>query len=458
MCGIIGLLTNGQVSNDLFRGLEVLQHRGQDAAGICTFDQQFYIQKSLGLVQDIFTKKSLQKLKGNTGIGHVRYTTRGKNDLKNAQPLVLQNQLNIAMVHNGNITNVEELTKELTAQKIKLNFTNDLEILLHIFNLELQKQFPKKIIFSTLVAAVRATQKKVRGAYATLALIGGYGLLGFASPQGIRPLILGQKKEGNQYYYALASETVCFDRLGYQRLRDLEAGEIVFIDNNHQLHSYKPLIQKQYFCVFEYLYFAKANSYLQGYSVAEQRLILGQRLARQIQQQNLKPDIVIDVPSSGYFAAEGLAMALGIPHQKALIKNPKIGRSFIADSPSKRTQITTQKYSLVSHLVKAKKVAVVDDSIVRGTTAKHIVKLLKQAGATAVYFISSAPPFAYPCVYGIDISSPQELIAANASPQDISDYIGADALIFQTVEELKQQFETLGVSICTACLTGVYPV
>ena len=273
---------------------------------------------------------------------------------------------------------------------------------------------------------------------------------------GIRPMILGRKKSGDKYVYGVASETVCFDHLDYEVVRDLLPGEIVFIDNDGNLHSRKGDVEKQTFCVFEFIYFAREDSTIHSRLVAGQRVKMGRSLAKKVREKGLEPDMVIDVPTSGYFAASGLAEELGIPHGEVLLSQ-YIGRSFISSKQSERENIVKRKLNPIRKTVEGKKIAVVDDSIVRGTTSKRIVKILKEAGAKEIYFISAAPPITHPCIYGIDMSVTTELIAANMTEEEICDYMGADAVVYQSLETLKQQFKELGLSTCMACLSGEYP-
>jgi len=288
-------------------------------------------------------------------------------------------------------------------------------------------------------------------------IIANHGLLAFCDPNGIRPMILGKKETEDGVIYGVASETVCFDHLDYEVVRDLEPGEMIFIDNDKKVHSRKGHTNGQRFCVFEFIYFAREDSYLHTRLVAGQRVKMGRQLAKKVRDAGLNPDIVIDVPTSGYFAASGLAEELSIPHRRGLVKSNYIGRSFISSKQSEREDIVKRKLNPIAKTVEGKKIAVVDDSIVRGTTSRRIVKILKDAGAAEIYFISAAPPLLHPCIYGIDMSVTTELIAANKTIEGIRDYIGADALIYQELDELKKQFDEMGLNTCMACLSGEYP-
>ena len=459
MCGIVGFVGRERIVYDLMMGLTALQHRGQDAAGITTFKKLFHEKKGLGLVNNVFEEKHLERLLGDIGIGHVRYTTHGSNELKNAQPIGTNYPFGISMAHNGNVTNFEEISERLYREHhILPNTTNDLELILYTFVSELRaskdlgKVRPKDIF-----DAVEATQKSVQGAYSVVSIIANHGLLAFCDPNGIRPLILGKKETAEGVVYGVASETVCFDHLGYEVVRDLAPGEMIFIDNDKTVHSRHGHKIEQRFCVFEFIYFAREDSYLHTRLVAGQRVKMGRQLAEKVKAAGLKPDIVIDVPTSGYFAASGLAEELGVPHRRGLVKSNYIGRSFISSKQSEREDIVKRKLNPIAKTVEGKKVAVVDDSIVRGTTSKRIVQILREAGAAEIYFISAAPPLLHPCIYGIDMSVTTELIAANRTNEDIRKYIGADALVYQSLGELKEQFDAMGLNTCMACLSGEYP-
>lgn len=456
MCGIVGFIGNEKVVYDIMSGLLTLQHRGQDSAGIVTFKNNFKLKKGIGLVNEVFENKHFDRLDGNIGLGHVRYTTHGTKDIENAQPITTNFPFGIAMVHNGNVTNFKEMNKALyNDYHVMPTSSNDLEILLYTLAAELKENNLKNIEVKDIFNAVKKTQQKIEGAYAVIAVIANHGLLAFQDPHGIRPLVLGKKVTENGITYGLASESVTFDHLGYEIIRDLEPGEIVYIDQNYQLHSTKGLQVKQSFCVFEFIYFAREDSIFYKKNVAGSRVRMGQLIANQIKESGLQPDVVIDVPSSGYFAASGLAEKLGVPYHRGLFKSNYIGRSFIAPNQTERESIVKQKLNPIKKAIRDKKVVVVDDSIVRGTTSRRIVKILKDAGAKEVYFVSSAPPVTNPCVYGIDMSVKTELIAANKSHEEIREFIGADALFYLKTEDLDKIFTQF--PICHACFTGKYP-
>jgi amidophosphoribosyltransferase len=460
MCGIVGFIGQTSIIYDLLMGLSALQHRGQDAAGAITFDKMFHTKKGLGLVSEVFEQKHLERLRGKVGIGHVRYTTHGTNVVENAQPISTNYPFGIAMAHNGNVTNFEELGRRMYEEYHVLpTTTNDLELILYTLTAELRKKDLGKISVADIFAAVAETQNKVEGAYSVVAIIANHGLLAFCDAQGIRPLVLGKKvDEAGKTIYAVASETVCFDLLGYEFVRDMVAGEAIFIDEAGNMSSTisAGCKGKTTFCVFEYIYFAREDSTIHGRLVAGQRVKMGRKLAEKMRELDLKPDIIIDVPSSGYFAASGLSEALNVPHKRGLVKNNYIGRSFIAPTQAEREMVVRRKLNPIRKTIAGRKIAVVDDSIVRGTTSRRLVEALREAGAKEIYFISAAPPIISPCIYGIDMSETTELIAAQKTQEEIRQYIGADALIYQTVEDLKEIFDEF-LPTCMACLTGNYP-
>ncbi|PID68360.1 MAG: amidophosphoribosyltransferase [Flavobacteriia bacterium] len=456
MCGIVGFIGREKVIYDLYSGLLTLQHRGQDSAGIVTFKDNFRIKKGLGLVNEVFDTKHFERLDGTIGLGHVRYTTHGNSNLENAQPVTTNYPFGIAMVHNGNVTNFKEMNHAMYHDyHVMPTSSNDVEMILYTLAAELKNKDLVNISTQDIFEAVKVTQQKIEGAYAVIAVIANRGLLAFQDSHGIRPLMLGKKETERGVTYGLASESVTFDHLGYEIVRDLKPGEIVYIDNQNQLHSSIGYEEKQAFCVFEYIYFAREDANFLNKNVAGSRVRMGQTIARQIKAAGLTPDVVIDVPSSGYFAASGLAEALGVPYHRGLFKSSYIGRSFIAPDQEMRENIVKQKLNPIKKSVRDKRVVVVDDSIVRGTTSKRIVQTLKDAGAKEIYFVSSAPPVTSPCVYGIDMSVKTELIAANKSIEEIRDYIGAEALFYLQLEDLDKIFNTF--STCRACFNGKYP-
>jgi amidophosphoribosyltransferase len=441
-------------------GLTALQHRGQDAAGIATFDDSFHLCKGQGLVNDVFKPKHVKKLKGNIGIGHVRYTTQGANDSDLAQPFTTSYPFGLAMVHNGNVINFRDVAKRLHDKYHVLpKTTNDLELIMYTFASELRVKDLDRISVVDIFDAVETTQELVEGAYATITVIAGHGLLAFTDPLGIRPLALGRRDTPNGPVYAFVSESTCFDYLDFEFIENVGPGQAIFIDNNYQVHRKNQYALPKNFCVFEQIYFAREDSVLHGRLVARERVRLGKIIARKLVDAGLKPDMVIDVPSSGYFSASGLAEAIGVPYRRALVKNNHMGRSFIVPTQAGREDVVKKKLNPIREFVDGKKIAVVDDSIVRGTTSRRIVRLLREAGAKEVYFISSAPPIVSPCIYGIDMAMSTELIAANYTEDEICRYIEADKVIYQDLQDLYELFaeERGHGGSCFACFSGKYP-
>ena len=461
MCGIVGFHGPERVVGDMIIGLTALQHRGQDAAGIATFDgDAFHLHKGQGLVNDVFRPKVVKKLTGNTGIGHVRYTTQGANDSNLAQPFTTSYPFGLAMVHNGNVINFRDVAKLLHEKYHVLpKTTNDLELIMYTFASELRVKDLDRISVVDIFDAVETTQELVKGAYATVTIIAGHGLLAFTDPLGIRPLVLGRRDTADGPVYAFASESTCFDYLGFEFIEDVGPGQAIFIDQNFQVHYKNQNTVPKAFCVFEQIYFAREDSTIHGRLVARERVRLGKIIARKVVDAGIKPDMVIDVPSSGYFSASGLAEAIGVPYRRAMVKNNHMGRSFIVPTQAGREDVVKKKLNPIRAFVEGKKVAVVDDSIVRGTTSRRIVRLLREAGAAEVYFISSAPPIVSPCIYGIDMAMSTELIAANYSEEEICRYIEADRVIYQDLSDLEDLFaeERGHGGSCFACFTGKYP-
>ncbi len=460
MCGILGIVSeNEKVVYDLVSGLTALQHRGQDAAGITTFDESFRTKKGLGLVNGVFEQKHMQRLNGNIGLAHNRYTTQGSNELINAQPFDANYPFGISMVHNGNLINFHELRKNLYEEfHILPNTSNDLELMLYSFATRLAESNDlKNLTVDDIFDAVEDTQAKVKGSYSTISIIAGYGLLAFTDPNGIRPMLLGEKKvDGKSVAYGIASESTCFDYIGYETIENIGPGQAIFINMNGEIFTRDCRKEKQHFCVFEYIYFAREDSKFHNKLVASERVKMGKLLARKVKESGIQPDIVVDVPSSAYFFASAMAEELDVPYRRGLVKNNHVGRSFIAPTQELREKLVRQKLNPIKDVVEGKKVAVVDDSIVRGTTSKRIVQILRNAGAKEVYFISAAPPIKHPCVYGIDMAISTELIASNKTNEEICAFIGADALIYQDLEDLQELYKEFG--LCYACFSGSYPI
>lgn len=457
MCGILGIVSPVPVANDIICGLTALQHRGQDAAGVVTLGERFHMKKGSGLVTNVFRHADdAAALLGNIGLGHVRYATQGTTDVFDAQPFAVNYPFGLAMVHNGNVTNFAQLRERLNNEHHRLvETTNDVELILYTLAAELERKNLNDLSMQDLFASVQAIHGKVDGAYSVVTLIAGKGLLAFRDANGIRPLIFGQKRMDGGMSYAFASESTCFDYLGYELVRELGPGEAVFVGLDGTVHSSGVPQARGKFCAFEFIYFAREDATMNGTLVARERVRAGRRLAGKIRALGLQPDIVVDVPSSAYFAASGLAEELGIPYRRGLTKNNHVGRSFIVPSQVDRERLVRQKLNPIREIIAGKKVAVVDDSIVRGTTSKHIVRLLRDAGAKEVYFVSAAPPILHRCVYGIDMATKKEIIAANNTLEEIRAFIEADAVVYQSLEDLKQIYRE--VAGCFACFSGEYP-
>ena len=456
MCGIIGICGYNDVSHEIINGLNTLQHRGQDAAGVVTFDGKFRLKKSAGLVANVFKPNELVDLAGYCGLGHVRYSTIGSTDAVDAQPVVVNYPYGLAMVHNGNVINFLELRKKLYEEHHRLlDTSNDVALILYTFASQLETKNLKNLSVDDIFDCVDEVQIKVKGAYSAMTIIANRGFLAFTDPYGIRPLVMGRRFSAQGVVYAFASESTTFDYLGYELMDDLKPGEMVFIDNDHQVHRRIGKVKKQAFCVFEYIYFAREDSLIHGRTVAAERVRMGRQLAQTFQKSGLKPDIVIDVPNSAYFFASGLAEELGVPYRRGLAKNTHMGRSFITPGQEMRERLVKQKLNPIREFIKGRKVAVVDDSIVRGTTSKRIIKLLREAGAAAVYFVSASPPIKHPCIYGIDMSVKREILASNYKIEEIAPFLGADVVIYQSLEDLENMYSDL--PICHACFSGKYP-
>ncbi len=444
MCGIFGTISQrSEVSIDIYEALTMLQHRGQDAAGIVTFDGRFFHEKrDNGLVKDIFTESSLHSLNGKAGLGHVRYPTAGSLSPQNAQPFFVNAPFGIYLVHNGNLTNTEELRKKIQLKyKQHLRTDSDSEVLLNVFSralFRIHKNNPQADHKENIFKAVEMTMERVQGAYSVILLIDQVGLLAFRDPHGIRPLTLG--KYGSDY--AFSSEDIAFAPAGFEMVRDVRNGEAVLIDFAGTLHSRQITDQVHTPCIFEYIYLARPDSMLDGISVYKTQLRLGQKLAQQVKESGLQIDSVIPVPDSSRPAALELAKALDIPYREGLVKNRYVGRTFIMPNQDSREQSVRRKLNAIPLEFKDKNVLLVDDSIVRGTTSKKIVQMCRDAGAKKVYFASAAPQVKYKNVYGIDLPDVKELVAHDRTIEQICAHIGADALFYQTIADMVDAAKT----------------
>ena len=441
MCGILGILTKGPANQALYDGLLVLQHRGQDAAGILTSDgSRVYLRKDNGLVRDVFQHHHMLGLRGNMGIGHVRYPTAGCDSPAEAQPFYVNSPFGLALAHNGNLTNAAELKDELFREDLRhINTESDSEILINVFAHEMQRVAKLHLAPDQVFRAVSALHRRARGAYAVTVLIVGVGLLAFRDPNGIRPLVYGKRETDQGPEYLFASESVALDVLGFEMVRDVAPGEAIFVDINGQLHSQqcaeKPTLTP---CIFEFVYFARPDTMMDGIYVHKTRLRMGERLANKIKRDwnGQDIDVVIPIPDTSRTAALEMAYRLDIPYREGFIKNRYIGRTFIMPGQAERKKSVRQKLNAIDVEFRGKNVLLVDDSIVRGTTSKQIIQMAREAGAKKVYFASAAPPVRFPNVYGIDMPTVNELIGNGRSENEIAAAIGADRLIYQDLEDL----------------------
>ncbi|MCG3469972.1 amidophosphoribosyltransferase [Xenorhabdus bovienii] len=443
MCGIVGIVGFTPVNQSIYDALTVLQHRGQDAAGIATIDgnNEFRLRKANGLVKDVFETRHMLRLQGTTGIGHVRYPTAGSSSASEAQPFYVNSPFGITLAHNGNLTNAHKLKKMLFEHARRhVNTTSDSEILLNIFADELT-QFPDfPLEPDDIFAAVAAMHKKIRGAYACVALIIGHGLVAFRDPNGIRPLVLGKRTlEDGRNEYMVASESVALDTLGFEFLRDVASGEAIYITEKGQLFTRQcaenPALTP---CLFEFVYFARPDSFIDKISVYNARLRMGRKLGEKIAREweDLHIDVVIPVPETSCDTALEIAHILDKPYRQGFVKNRYVGRTFIMPGQQERRKSVRRKLNANRAEFRGKNVLLVDDSIVRGTTSEQIVELAREAGAKKVYFASAAPEVRFPNVYGIDMSNANELIAHGREVDEIRQLIGADALIYQDLSDL----------------------
>ncbi|HWU69386.1 MAG TPA: amidophosphoribosyltransferase [Stenotrophobium sp.] len=443
MCGIAGIVSQGvPVNQELFDALTMLQHRGQDAAGIITNDDsRFYLRKENGLVRDVFNKdEHMLQLRGRMGIGHVRYPTAGCTTSAEAQPFYTNTPFGIALSHNGNLTNAEELKQELFLEDRRhLNTDSDSEVLLNIFAHELMQRGTLRLSPDDVFAAVSAVHQRCRGAYACVAVISGYGVLGFRDPYGIRPAVYGVRESSRGKDYMIASESVALNALGYEMLGDIAPGEAVYITREGVLHRRQCAANPVYSpCIFEHVYLARPDSVMDDVYVYKARLRMGVKLAEKILREwpDHDIDVVIPIPDTSRVAGAELATRLGVSYREGFIKNRYIGRTFIMPGQAQRKKSVRQKLNPVDLEFRGKNVLLVDDSIVRGTTSQEIIQMAREAGARKVYFASAAPPVRYPNVYGIDMPTATELVAHGRSVEELERILGADRLIFQDLEDL----------------------
>ena len=465
MCGIVGVVSHQPVNQLLYDALLLLQHRGQDAAGIATNQSNtFSMHKANGLVRDVFRTRNMRTLMGNSGIGHCRYPTAGSSSEEEAQPFYVNAPFGITLAHNGNLTNWEQLKQEMFKNDRRhINTDSDSEVLLNVLAHEIQKASTGFTLEpSTLFQAVREVLRRVRGGYAAVAQIAGVGMLAFRDPNGIRPLCLGinETPQGNEYL--IASESVALEGMGFRFVRDVLPGEAIFIDAENQLHAQvcadAPKLNP---CVFEYVYLARPDSVIDGASVYSTRLRMGEYLAEKIKREGLADgvDVVMPIPDSSRPAAIQLAMRLGVDYREGFIKNRYIGRTFIMPGQGLRKKSVRQKLNAIPDEFKDKVVLLVDDSIVRGTTSREIVQMARESGAKKVIFASAAPPVLYPNVYGIDMPTRDELIAHGRTVEEVCKEITADALVYQDLDDLKRAISDVNPALTefeASCFDGKY--
>ena len=466
MCGILGVVAKNAVNQVLYDGLLVLQHRGQDAAGIVTAEgATFHMHKGGGMVRDVFRTRNMRGLLGACGIGHTRYPTAGSAwSAAESQPFYVNSPFGIVLGHNGNLTNADQLKSDLFRQDLRhVNTNSDSEVLLNVLAHELQEGAANyKLDPATIFAAVSGVHRRCRGAYAVVAMIAGYGLLAFRDPYGIRPLVYGKMETEHGTEYMVSSESVALDALGFQVVRDIAPGEAIFIDEDGHFYAQQcalnPTLNP---CLFEYVYLARPDSVMDGISVYETRLRMGESLADKIKREyaQLDIDVVIPIPDSSRPAAMQLANRLNLPYREGFIKNRYIGRTFIMPGQGIRKKSVRQKLNAIGMEFKGKNVMLVDDSIVRGTTSREIVQMAREAGARKVFFASAAPPVRFANVYGIDMPTRDELIATGRSDEEIAREIGADQLIYQDLSALIDDVRSVNPKVTAfedSCFSGNY--
>ena len=444
MCGIVGIIGESPVNQAIYDGLTLLQHRGQDAAGIVTLDgeNRFHQRKANGLVRDVFRQEHMLRLQGNAGLGHVRYPTAGSSSVLEAQPFYVNSPFGLALVHNGNLTNNAELKQRLFREDRRhVNTNSDSESLLNIFAHYLDQHKKEEISPARIFETVRKTNEAARGAYACIVMILGYGMVVFRDPFGIRPLVMGKREAAGKTEYMFASESVALDIVGFEFVRDVAPGEAIYVTFEGELHSSicadNPKLNP---CIFEYVYFARPDSVIDGASVYSARVYMGELLGEKIKREwgelADEIDVVIPIPETSNDMALRIANVLNKPYRQGFVKNRYVARTFIMPGQAQRKSSVRRKLNAIPSEFKGKNVLLVDDSIVRGTTSEQIVEMARAAGANKVYFASAAPEIRYPNVYGIDMPTCEELVAHNRTVEEVADMIGVDKLIFQDLEAL----------------------
>lgn len=466
MCGILGVVGKSSVNQLLYDGLQVLQHRGQDAAGIATAEgERFFMHKSPGLVRDAFRTRNMRGLVGHWGIAHVRYPTAGSAaNSAEAQPFYVNSPFGLVLAHNGNLTNTEALKREIFVSDLRhINTHSDSEVLLNVLAHELQaaaKGF--KLDEASVFEAVAGVHRRCRGGYAVVVMIAGYGVLAFRDPYGIRPLVLGKHESAAGTEWLVSSESVALDVLGFKLFRDVAPGEAILIHESGRMSSQQCAAQTRFSpCLFEYVYLARPDSIIDGVSVYEARLKMGEFLADKIKRTHphLEIDAIVPVPDSARPSAVAMAKRLGVEYREGFVKNRYIGRTFIMPGQAVRQKSVRQKLNAISQEFRGKNIMIVDDSVVRGTTSREIINMAREVGAKKVYLASAAPPVRYANVYGIDMPTRSELIAADRDENEVGRLLGADALIYQDLEDLKRAVRSVNPSLHefeASCFDGIY--
>lgn len=464
MCGFIGIagLPGKDVAPEAYEGLIALQHRGQDAAGILSFDGMFHQRKANGMVRDIFHRSDMERLKGNLALGHVRYPTVGSGGHEDAQPFYINFPFGVGMAHNGNLTNFIELKGRLfPAENICLQSSCDVEAILYAFAQALQRTDPAAAIEDRMFAAVERVFQRTKGAYSVVGVLAEGYLFAFRDPQGIKPCIVGRRKVGDQWEWAVASESVALDVLGFERVRDLKNGEAFFVAPGGEPQFIRVAEKPHRPCIFEWVYFARPDSFLDEVSVYKTRRRFGEALAHQWMEAGApKPDVVIPIPDSSRDAALMMSNSLGVPYREGFIKNRYVGRTFIMPSQHERKEAIRRKMNPIPLEFEGKNVLLVDDSIVRGNTSRKLVDVARRVGAKKVYLASTSPPLVAPCPYGIDMATRDEFIARNKSVEEVCDEIGADYLMYLDIQRMNQAAHAGNDELqgfCNGCFTGEYP-
>jgi amidophosphoribosyltransferase len=465
MCGFIGVLgpKAKDVFGEIYDGLVSIQHRGQDAAGACTYNGRFHLKRGMGLVREVFREDNVTRLKGNLGIGHVRYPTVGGGSVDDTQPFMVKSPFGIAMAHNGNLTNFYDLKKELTERDHFMVDSNcDVEAILQTFAHALAQTGVSRPTEEAVFTAIDRVFTRCKGAYSVVSMVAGFGLVAFRDPFGIKPIIMGERTEtGGRKSFCVASESVLLDLLDFHHTSSLRAGEAVVVRLDGTVTRRQIRNEVHHPCLFEWVYFARPDSFLDKVSVYKSRLRMGEHLADAWKKTGIDVDVVMPVPESARDAALAMAQRLGVKYREGFVKNRYIGRTFIMPVNDKRKKSIRHKLNAIQLEFKDKDVLLVDDSIVRGNTSREIVQMAREAGARKVYFASCSPPLEHPCVYGIDMSTKNEFIARGRNAEQIAQAIGADFVLYQTLDDLETSVREGNPDemkrFCNACFSGRYP-